>query len=55
MSIPNPHEIDIKNGDSSMNKKSTGLYKIGSVLKTFDYGYRTRCGWSFYDRSVWCY
>ena len=26
-------KMNIKNGDNSMNKKSTGLYKIGSVLK----------------------
>ena len=33
VSIPTPHKINIKHGDSSMNNKSTGLYKIGSVLK----------------------
>ena len=33
VSIPNPRKINIKNGDSSMNKTCTGLYKIGSVLK----------------------
>ena len=35
VSIPNfnPHKIDMKNGDSFMNKKSSGLYELGSVLK----------------------
>ena len=34
VSIPNPHKMNIKNGDSSMNKKSIGLYKIRSVINS---------------------
>ena len=35
VSIPtfNPHKIDMKNGDSFMNKDSSGLHELGSVLK----------------------
>ena len=35
VSIPNfnPHKIDMKNGDSFMNKRSSGLFEFGSDLK----------------------